>query len=162
MLKFDSYSIVFSEIPDEITLAFSITNCQNHCIGCHSPFLREDRGTPLLKNLNQIVSQYKDHVTCVLFLGNGDDDDEIELASKLIKDNFELKTALYTGDDPYIHETKYLDYLKTGEYIEEFGGLNCCTTNQHLFKMKNGEKVEDITFKMYDSFQKRSEGLSTE
>lgn len=162
MLKFDSYSIVFSEIPDEITLAFSITNCQNHCVGCHSPFLREDCGTPLLENLNRIISQYKDHVTCVLFLGNGNDYDEVELASKFIKDNFKLKTALYTGDDPYTHETKYFDYLKTGKYLEEFGGLNCCTTNQRLFKMKNGEKVEDITFKMYDGFQKRSEGLLAE
>ena len=162
MVKYVDTLVTFLEIPDEITLAFSITNCQNHCIGCHSPFLREDYGTPLLENINHIISKYKDHITCVLFLGTGDDYDEIELASQFIQNKFKLKTALYTGDDPYNHETKYFDYLKTGKYLKEFGGLNCCTTNQRLFKMKNGEKLEDITFKMYDSFQKRSEGLSVE
>ena len=31
----EDITVVFSEIPDEITLAFNISNCLNNCIGCH-------------------------------------------------------------------------------------------------------------------------------
>ena len=37
MLKYAGYDIVFQEIPDEVTLAISLTNCPNRCPGCHSP-----------------------------------------------------------------------------------------------------------------------------
>ena len=47
MIKYKDYYVVFEEIPDKITLAVNITNCQNRCIGCHSPELRENIGKEL-------------------------------------------------------------------------------------------------------------------
>ena len=35
-------SVVIEEIPDRVTLAVDISNCQGNCIGCHSPFLKEN------------------------------------------------------------------------------------------------------------------------
>ena len=46
-MKYADSKVVFSEVPDEITLAISISNCPGTCKGCHSPWLREDIGEPL-------------------------------------------------------------------------------------------------------------------
>ena len=40
-------SVVIEEIPDRVTLAVDISNCQGNCVGCHSPFLKEDIGEEL-------------------------------------------------------------------------------------------------------------------
>ena len=37
-------SVVMEEIPDRVTLAVDISNCRGQCVGCHSPFLKEDIG----------------------------------------------------------------------------------------------------------------------
>ena len=46
-LKYVDTLVSFSEIPDEISLCINISNCPNNCKGCHSPWLKEDSGTPL-------------------------------------------------------------------------------------------------------------------
>ena len=70
-------SVVFSEIPDEITLAFNISNCLNHCVGCHSPYLKEDIGEELT---GEKVSEYIERnsgITCVCFMGEGNDQEAL-------------------------------------------------------------------------------------
>ena len=49
MIKFvpEMTSVVLEEIPDRVTLAVDISNCQGSCVGCHSPFLRKDIGEEL-------------------------------------------------------------------------------------------------------------------
>ena len=39
--------VVFTEIPDEVTLELGISNCPYRCEGCHSPFLQADVGEEL-------------------------------------------------------------------------------------------------------------------
>lgn len=39
MLKYVDTAIVFSEIPDEVTLAINISGCPNKCKNCHSQYL---------------------------------------------------------------------------------------------------------------------------
>ena len=51
MLKYYNYDIVFREIPNHVTLAINITNCPNHCVGCHSSHLQQDVGEVLDENL---------------------------------------------------------------------------------------------------------------
>ena len=46
-MKIASYDIVFQEVPGEVTLALNISQCPNHCPGCHSPHLQDDIGLPL-------------------------------------------------------------------------------------------------------------------
>lgn len=51
-----------------------------------------------------------------------------------------LKTALYTGleviEEPLL---SHLDYLKTGPYQRELGGLDSPHSNQKLINVKTGE-----------------------
>ena len=51
MLKYVNTAITFAEFPDEISLLINISNCPCHCKGCHSAYLAEDIGEPLLNSL---------------------------------------------------------------------------------------------------------------
>ena len=69
MLKYVGYDIVFQEIPDQVTLAINLSLCPNHCVGCHSPYLRNDVGNVLdEKALDEMLAQYVGEVTCVSFM----------------------------------------------------------------------------------------------
>lgn len=139
-------SIVFSEIPDEITLALNISNCQNNCIGCHTSYLRENIGTELIPEVLSAEIQKNSGISCICFMGEGNDREALINLAQYIRREFpDLKTALYSGrvaveDEIY----DYFDYVKVGPYIESLGPLNSKTTNQRLYKNK-----EDITFRFW-------------
>ena len=144
MIKYLNYNIVFREIPDKISLALNITNCQNKCIGCHSSYLQQDIGTELTNiEFNRLLDKYGD-VDCILFMGEGNDKDRLIELAKIVK-NKNLLVALYSGsnfiDKDYVC---IFDYIKIGEYIAELGGLECKGTNQKLYKVKDNNLV-DIT-----------------
>ena len=66
MLRYADYDIVFQEIPDEVTLAINLSNCPNHCKGCHSAYLMEDVGEPLTEeSLSTLLGKYGKAITCV-------------------------------------------------------------------------------------------------
>jgi anaerobic ribonucleoside-triphosphate reductase activating protein len=138
MVKYYNYDIVFREIPEEVSLALNITNCQNRCSGCHSPHLRENIGTKITPDvLDDIITKNKG-ITCFLFMGEGDDSTALLSVSSYIKDIYGLKIALYSGRD--IVEDFYYDfwdYLKIGHYNKIKGGLDSKITNQKLFHSKN-------------------------
>lgn len=145
-LKYLYKAICFQEIPNEISLGYSITGCPNKCKGCHSPELRADIGSPLLADLEYDILKNKDAISCVLFLG-GDSHKQISTLVRCaeICKKYNLKTALYSGKNTLDTTLfQYFDYIKIGEYIEELGGLKSPKTNQRLYK-KNKNKYEDIT-----------------
>ena len=143
MIKFVETEVVFSEIPDEVTLAINISNCQNNCKGCHSAYLRDNIGDELtLRQLENLISQ-NDGITCICFMGEGNDPKALHELILFVKENFKgLKIGLYSGrenvDDDFYWEN--LDYLKIGPYIEEYGPLNSETTNQRLYKKIGGTR----------------------
>lgn len=141
-------SVVFEEIPDKITLAVNISNCQNHCKGCHSPFLAKDIGEELNEEVIDKLLKSNIGVNCFLFLGEGNDKETILSLNRHIKDNYKgIETAIYSGRDS-VEDTLFdeFDYVKVGSYQEVFGGLNKKTTNQRLYHHKN-----DITNKFWNS-----------
>lgn len=154
MIKYTTSMITFAEIPDEICLSFNISNCQNNCIGCHSAELRKDIGTELSPELLTDLILKNDGITCVLFLGEGKDQETLISLAETVK-KAGLKAALYSGRVTEEIEDclwKTFDYIKAGPYIEEFGPLNKETTNQRLFKIKKEKdifKKQDITFKFW-------------
>lgn len=84
MLKYAGYDIVFQEIPDEVTLAISLTNCPNRCPGCHSPQLRDDTGEPLTEEvLEALLEKYRGAVTCVCLMGGDGDPAGIKRIARL-------------------------------------------------------------------------------
>ena len=153
MIKYkpDTVSIVFAEVPDEITLAIEITNCQGQCEGCHSPWLREDIGEELtVEILHKLIDENRG-ITCVCFMGEGKDPEVLKKLALSVKyrSDYPYKTALYSGrcevEGDY---DNYFDYLKIGPFLPSKGPLNVETTNQRLYKVVDGKR-EDITFKFW-------------
>lgn len=152
MLKFYSMEIVFQEIPDEISLAINITNCPNLCPSCHSPWLREDIGEVLTREIiDNAINKYKNQITCIVFMGGDNSfEDIIDLSYYIKESHKEIKTAWYSGKNkiPNLQPNNPLNYIKIGEYQEERGGLNNPKTNQKLYKLENGE-IQDITYRFW-------------
>lgn len=146
MLKYDSYDIVLQEIPNEISLCFSITGCQLACEGCHSEHLWDSKnGLELSSSFFEIMLlKYKDIITCVIFMG-GEWESLDLLALLTIAKKKSLKVALYTGLNEKQMRRKYpdllasLDFIKTGKWISSLGGLDQLTTNQLLRDLTTGE-----------------------
>jgi Pyruvate-formate lyase-activating enzyme len=147
MLKYYDSAVVFSEIPDEITLAIDITSCPHMCKNCHSPWLREDIGTVLSEaELDKLI---QDHfgITCVCFMGGDSDHNYIKYMANYIHNTTHLKVGMYSGDDELDRDlVPVLDYYKIGGYIPEKGPLNNPNTNQRLFHIQCGN-IKDITYR---------------
>lgn len=151
-LKYLGYAIVFQEVYNEITLAFSISGCPYHCNGCHSQYLWKYEGDNLIENMEQIINKYSGYITCVCFMGGDQNMSELIEALKMCK-KIGLKTCVYSGSS-YMSKFKdalpYLDWLKLGKYEERLTsnnhvehGVKLATANQHLYKItqKDGKVV---------------------
>lgn len=154
MLKYVDTQVVFSEIPNEITLAINISGCPNHCPACHSKYLWEDVGEPLNKeSVLKLISE-NEGITCVCLMGGDQAPNTITWLAQCIKEKYpELKVAWYSGL-PKIHkdiDTFYFDYIKVGPYVEDLGPLNSPTTNQRLYcKGKHLHKMDAREEGLYD------------
>ena len=139
MLKYIDTMVTFSEFPDEISLCINISNCPCHCAGCHSSYLAEDIGEPLLEStLHKLITENKG-ITCVGFMGGDSDPKEVNKLAKWIRENYpELHIGWYSGRQTLADEVIDLDnfdYLKLGPYIKQFGPLNNPNTNQKFYKI---------------------------
>ena len=149
-MKYVDEMICFQEVPDEITLSFSISNCPRRCAGCHSPYLAQDVGSSIEDRINDALRANMGLISCVLFLG-GDDDKQVSELEKCIDTCKEagLKVALYSGSDEFPERiADKLDYVKYGHYDEQRGGLNNPNTNQRMLK-RNGNEWIDITSRFW-------------
>lgn len=147
-LKYIGCDVVFQEIPDEVSLAFSISGCPNHCDGCHSPWLREDIGKPLTwDNVQEEIGEYHGGITAILFLGGDADPGAlVDLADRVhMEYNDKYRVAWYSGcDEPSIDDIVHFDYVKVGHYDKSLGGLDSKTTNQRLYQVTYSGLI-DIT-----------------
>ena len=155
MLKYINYEVTFQEVPDEISLCINISNCPNHCKGCHSQYLWEDKGAILDdESLFKLIDQ-NNGITCVAFMGGDNDPDQIKELAQSIKENYDLKVCWYSGKSLLTNfDYTPFDFVKTGPYIEEYGGLDNPNTNQKFYKIINKyhnqflySTFEDITYK---------------
>lgn len=147
MLKYLYHKTVFQEVPNEISLGISITNCQIKCKGCHSKELWKDIGKlldPL--ELDALIKEHRG-ITCVLFMGGEHDLSLLKKCIDYVHDSYNLKCAWYTGFefDKAVNALKYfkwnLDYIKTGPYREEFGGLSSPKSNQRFFRIDRKKEL---------------------
>lgn len=149
MIYYQGYSVSFQEVPDEVSLVILIADCPYHCPGCHSPELQEPKGKSLECDLDKIIDEYADAITCVCFMGEGQDPRVLNQCARIAKSRG-FKTALYTGNDrkQAMEYAPLFDYIKYGAYISQLGGLNSKTTNQHMFKIEHIGRalvISDIT-----------------
>ena len=159
MLKYVNTMVTFSEVPDEISLCIEISNCPCHCKNCHSLYLAEDIGEPLIYKdtynnrtvincnpLSELIEANKG-ITCVCLMGGDSNPEYINILGKTIKCH-KLKSAWYSGRQELSKDInlEFFDFIKLGPYIEELGPLNSKTTNQRFYKIENN-KLIDITYK---------------
>lgn len=140
-MNYNSIDIVFSEVPHEISLAFTITGCSLKCKGCHSSYLWDkNNGTKLtIDNYKALLNKYNNYITCVLFMGGEWHHEEIIQFLNIAK-QYHLKTCLYTGEENISKEIyENLTFIKTGKYFSEFGGLDKIGTNQKFIDVETGE-----------------------
>ena len=151
MLKIFSKSIVLQEVPNEISLAFTVAGCPLNCPNCSWKNTIEQLKSFELndKIYSNLLDKYKNFVSCILFMGGEWEKDD--LINKLIlakKHNF--KTCLYTGlelNNVDKNIVKNLDYIKTGHYNEKLGGLDSINTNQKFIDLKNNEILNKFFIK---------------
>lgn len=143
-LRYSNYDIVFQEVPGEVTLAINITGCPHRCPGCHSEYLWEYFGEPLLENLDTILAKYDGLISCVCFMGGDQNTNDLESALKTVKMH-SLSAGIYSGaNEASIFDDllPLIDYLKIGSYTESLGGLSSPNTNQRFYEVKNGELID--------------------
>ena len=137
-------SVVLEEIPDRVSLAVEISNCRGNCPGCHSPFLKKDIGRELTPAVIDALVRDNFGVNCFLFLGEGRDPEALLDLADHVR-SLGLQAAVYSGRE--VVEPNFwthFDYIKLGPYREECGPLNQPTTNQRLYRVRDG-RPEDIT-----------------
>lgn len=149
MFNILSPSIVFQEVPEEVSLAFTVTGCQIGCKGCHSPHIwNPHHGNPLTTvRLAKLLEQYGALITCVVFFGG--EWQPQQLCSLLFQCQAAgFKTCLYTGEEDVSDAIKvHLDYLKTGPWRSEVGGLASRNSNQRFIDMKSKKQLNHLFIK---------------
>ena len=146
MLKYVEAQVVFSEIPDEITLCINISNCPCHCIGCHSPYLAEDIGEYLTFDTLLKLCYLNDGITCIAFMGGDSEPSYLNSMAKVLRESdLNIKIAWYSGRQEFSKDIdlKNFDYIKLGPYIEELGPLTKNTTNQKFYKVINNKLIDN-------------------
>lgn len=159
MLKYTDTQVTFAEVPDEITLCINISNCPCHCKGCHSAYLAEGIGKPLVGMiLREDIIERNRGITCVAFMGGDNDPEAINSLANYIKTwpGLEhLKVAWYSGRQELSRSIDLMnfDFIKLGPYDEDKGPLNKRTTNQRfyeVFHFSTGRcELIDITHKFW-------------
>lgn len=147
-LKYISYDIVFQEVPNEVSLAINITGCPHRCEGCHSDYLWDYHGSFIDNDIDDLICKYRNMITCICFMGGDQNLFNLKYLLQYIKNRYKLKTCLYSGSNDI--ETlnpmlKYLDYIKYGSYIKDFGGINEVGSNQKFLEIDK-DKIQDITY----------------
>lgn len=154
MIKQCGHYVTFQEVPNEIALTFTITNCPHRCPGCHSSWLQGDIGDALdIDDIKYYIKQYDGAITAICFMGEGSDP---EALAKLLKEAKQTgyKVCLYAGEEfiddvpviKLLSKEDYPNYLKVGAYKEELGGLDKETTNQRFLKLDSAGFYIDITY----------------
>lgn len=154
MLKYVDTKVVFQEVPNEITLAISISGCKIGCKDCHSSYLAKDIGSELNKDTLKELIDKNIGITCIAFMGGDNDIPSLYKLASWIKSNTSLKVCWYSGNEIRNDVNLWdFDFIKTGRYIKERGPLTSKTTNQRFYKvfhttMGKG-KLIDITSKFW-------------
>lgn len=153
MLKYYNVDVVFSEVPDEVTLAVNITGCPNRCPGCHSPLMWEDCGQELgPQQMDALMERYAQGVTCVCFMGGDAEPRTVFSLARRVKQRHPgIRLAWYSGRQELAGGFPYgvFDYVKVGPYVEAAGPLTSPGTNQRFYRVGGDGTLEDITVRFH-------------
>lgn len=151
-LYFTREEVVWQEVPDEVSLAFLVSGCPLRCKGCHSAdSWKSGLGQVLSADyLRNRLRRYAGMLTCVLFMGGEWQPETLLDLLRLVRNEFGLKTCLYTGyerDELPPALLPELTFLKTGRWMAELGGLDSWATNQRFVDLRTGEVLNRLFWK---------------
>lgn len=151
-LYFTREEVVWQEVPDEVSLAFLVSGCPLRCKGCHSTdSWKSGLGQALSADyLRNRLRRYAGMLTCVLFMGGEWQPETLLDLLRLVRNEFGLKTCLYTGyerDELPPALLPELTFLKTGRWMSERGGLDSRITNQRFVDLRTGEVLNRLFWK---------------
>ena len=144
MLYYAEVTIGKGEVPNERCLCIHIAGCPNRCADCQSPHLqRTDYGDPLLPALRNILQLYLSRISCVCYLGEGDETAGTRadlISAACAAHALGLRACLYCGRDIAAPEEwmAVFNYVKLGSYMPHRGPLTCMNTNQRLYRKRPG------------------------
>ncbi len=139
-LRYVCHTVGTLEVPDEISLIYTLSGCPLRCTGCHSADLRNPNLGRILDPvaLAAVLDRYASLATCVCFLGGEWQPDALIKLLRVSRAK-SFATCLYTGlegvDDTL---TVHLDYLKLGPFLPARGGLDRPGTNQRFIDLRRG------------------------
>ena len=98
LLRYVCHTVGTLEVPDEVSLIYTLSGCPLRCPGCHSADLRNpDMGRPLdPATLASTLDRYAGLASCVCFLG-GEWQPELLIELLKIARARGFATCLYTG-----------------------------------------------------------------
>lgn len=143
-MKYVDTKVVFSELPNEITLAINISGCPCACHGCHSSYLANDIGTPLTcEELAKLIKKNQG-ITAISFMGGDANPDEINKLAHWVKAHTGLLVGWYSGRQQLAQEIKLFnfDFIKLGPYISDLGPLSSPNTNQRMYKVTMKQEID--------------------
>ena len=150
--------ITLSEIPGKTSLVVEFANCQQRCPGCHSQHLWDPgESLNISEVLTHIDSTLSEDINCILLMGGTTNGITLETLKKLVEAiyrRFGIPVAIYSGlpeEETRMSEmaTWYgLDFLKTGDYREDRGGLEDPKSNQKLYKKDFRHTLKDNVLKV--------------
>lgn len=130
-MKYQYAKVTFQEIPDEITLCIAISGCKVHC---------KDEGKDLnIQELDNLINANKG-ITCVCFMGEGEELPMLWYYIKMTKEDSNLKTALYIGRDLNMTMKLYGDFFSCLDYLKGIKTEGEFTDYETVFT--------DITYKL--------------
>ena len=151
-------TISLTEIPDKVTVVFLIGNCHGKCPGCQSEY----HSIPLPKNgwvdfdiIQKRAQEQKNlGANAILLMGGTTNGIPLPILQEAIKRLSEiLPVGLYSGAsynstiNKELRKNINLTWLKTGEFIEEKGGLDNSQTNQKFFvRDLKSKEWKDVTY----------------
>lgn len=156
-------TISLTEIPDKVTAVFLIGNCQGHCPGCHSEYLSIPLAKAFWTDLEIILKRAQEQkdlgADAILLMGGTTNGIPFAVLQEAIKrlSNI-LPVGLYSGAaynstiNKELRKNENLTWLKTGEFIEEKGGLDSKETNQKFFaRDPKSKQWKEITYLFQNS-----------
>ena len=163
--------ITLSEVPGKTSLVIEFYNCKQHCKGCHSSHLwdtaEQYEGNPraclsLLGILSLVESSMNEDISCILLMGgttNGIPLSDLKTLVETLGRKFGCPVALYSGlpeeETPMKEMLSWfgLDYLKTGDYRDDLGGLENPKTNQKFYQKDFNHSYKDGCLKLHPFWQ---------
>ena len=147
-----------SEVPGKTALIVEFATCQQRCPGCHSQHLWDPgESLNISEILTHIDSTLSEDINCILLMGGTTNGITLETLKKLVEAiyrRFGIPVAIYSGlpeEETRMSEmaTWYgLDFLKTGDYREDRGGLEDPKSNQKLYKKDFRHTLKDNVLKV--------------